>query len=149
MAAGLSVREENLETFRESFDKTVSELLREEHSTPEISVDLNLELHEITAGFYNLLKHFAPFGPGNMRPIFKSENVVASARTRSVGSDNAHLKLEVTTETNTLGGIGFGLGKYTSQLAAGQPFSMVYTLEENVFRGQRTLQLNLKDIHLD
>jgi len=148
MAAGLSVREENLETFRKSFDEAVSEMILEEHSTQEIQVDLELELDEITAKFYNLLKFFAPFGPGNMRPVFKSSNVVASPKTRSVGSDKSHLKLEITHDATLLGGIGFGLGHLAKDLAAGQPFSMVYTLEENVFRGQKTLQLNVKDIHL-
>lgn len=150
MAAGMSIKTENLKSFRKAFEKAVSQSILDDQKTPVIQVDMDLQLNEINREFYKLLRYFSPFGPGNMRPVFKTEGVVATPRTRTVGADNKHLKLEVAFgEKSVFNGIAFGLGHYARDLSMGKPFSMVYTLEENVFRGHRSLQLNVKDIKLE
>ena len=101
--------------------------------------------------FNNILKQFAPTGPGNMRPVFMSENVFMTNRSRKIGEDKTHLRLEVFQEENPnikFNCIGFGLGNVLDDLDEGIPFNIVYNIEENHWNGNTTLQLNLKDIKI-
>ena len=116
---------------------------------PQISIDSKLKLHQITAQFYKILKQFSPTGPGNMRPIFMSENVFITSNSRKIGEDKTHLRLEVFQEENPnvkFNCIGFGLGGVMDDIDEGMPISIVYNIEENHWNGNTTLQLNLKDI---
>ena len=90
-AAGLSLKEENLDSFRERFEHFANENLKETASTPEIEVDIELDLGEITGNFFKNLKKFAPFGPDNMTPVFLSKNVVEEGSGKVVGEK--HLKM--------------------------------------------------------
>ena len=121
----------------------------EELLIPQVEIDALLELHQINEKFNRLLKQFAPFGPFNMRPVFKSENVFMTSNSKKIGQDKTHLRLEVFQEDNPslkFNCIGFGLGCVLDDLDEGMPFSIVYNIEENHWNGKTTLQLNLKDI---
>jgi len=148
-AAGLTMKLENLEAFTQRFEEVVSEQIDPELLIPQISIDSRLELHQITAQFYKILKQFAPTGPGNMRPVFMSENVFITNNSRKIGEDKTHLRLEVFQEDNPdikFNCIAFGMAHMLDELAEGVPFSIVYNIEENHWNGNTTLQLNLKDI---
>ncbi len=90
-AAGLSLKEENLESFSGRFEHFVNENLEEDAFIPEIEVDIELDLGDITNSFFKNLKKFAPFGPGNMAPIFLSRNIVEEGSGKVVGEK--HLKM--------------------------------------------------------
>ncbi len=146
-AAGLTMKEENIETFRERFEQIVSSSLEERMLTREIEVDCVLQLKEITTRFFRILKQFAPFGPGNMSPIFRSDGVRDNGRGRIVG--NNHLKLTITQSEFAPGsydGIAFQLGHHHPQVEQNECFDVVYHIEENNFNGRTTLQLNIKDL---
>ncbi|MBL4594804.1 MAG: single-stranded-DNA-specific exonuclease RecJ [Flavobacteriales bacterium] len=148
-AAGLTMKLENLEAFTQKFEEVVSKQIDPELLIPQISIDSKLELHQITAQFYKILKQFAPTGPGNMRPVFMSENVFITNNSRKIGEDKTHLRLEVFQEDNPsikFNCIGFGLGDVLDELDEGISFSIVYNIEENHWYGNTTLQLNIKDI---
>ncbi|HQK97368.1 MAG TPA: single-stranded-DNA-specific exonuclease RecJ, partial [Bacteroidia bacterium] len=81
-AAGLTMREENVDAFREKFEAIVSTTIEEKMLTREIEIDAELSLTDITCSFYNILKQFAPFGPGNLSPIFRSSGVRDNGRGR-------------------------------------------------------------------
>ena len=101
--------------------------------------------------FYKILKQFAPTGPGNMRPVFVSENVFLTNNSRKIGEDKTHLRLEVFQEDHPaikFNCIAFGMAHILDELDEGIPFSIVYNIEENHWNGQTTLQLNLKDIRI-
>ncbi|PCI94494.1 MAG: single-stranded-DNA-specific exonuclease RecJ [Flavobacteriales bacterium] len=150
-AAGLTMKLENLEAFTEKFEQIVAEQIDPELLIPQIGIDAKLELHQITDKFNNILKQFAPTGPGNMRPVFMSENVFMTNRSRKIGEDKTHLRLEVFQEENPnikFNCIGFGLGNVLDDLDEGIPFNIVYNIEENHWNGNTTLQLNLKDIKI-
>ncbi len=146
-AAGLTLPLENLEAFIQKFEEVVAAQIDPELLIPQISIDAKLELNQITPKFYNILNQFAPCGPGNMRPVFMSENVFLSENSRIVG--NNHLKMEVFQENNPqlkFSCIAFNLGHFLDEIAEGVSFSMVYNIEENHWKGKTTLQLNVKDI---
>jgi len=150
-AAGLSMREENLPEFRRRFEEYVSEHLVEEDFVPELEVDLKINFSDITPKFMRILNQFAPFGPGNMAPIFWTDNVIDAGGSRPVGG-HRHLKLTVAQQgDHELGiapfsGIAFQKGDLFDRVHDGEPFSICYHLEYNTWQGKTTLQLNVKDI---
>lgn len=147
-AAGLSLKPENLEKFSERFEQYVSEHLDEDELIPELNVDIKMDFFNITPKFVRILKQFAPFGPGNLSPVFLTENVIDSGYSRAVGNKK-HLKLTVTQRDNTenvFAGIAFQKGDLFERIHSKEPFSMCYYIEENFWQGRTTLQLNVKDI---
>jgi single-stranded-DNA-specific exonuclease len=143
-AAGLTMEKENLEGFKEAFEKTVAERIKGEQQIPSINIDMEIDLDEITPTMYNMLKQMGPFGPKNMQPIFCTKNVLLDRDPRVL--KEKHLKLFITQAgtSNKFDVIGFNMGQYHSQL--NDPFEIVYTIEENHYKGNVTLQLMLKDI---
>ncbi|MDH5412503.1 MAG: single-stranded-DNA-specific exonuclease RecJ [Flavobacteriaceae bacterium] len=150
-AAGLTLLEENYENFKQKFEEVVKETIPDELLYPEIKIDQEIELSEITPKFYRVLKLFGPFGPKNMKPVFKATSLKDTGYSRKVGSDESHLKLNIITKDgNTkFDGIGFGLGEWHEKIKGGDLFSIVFTIDENHWNGNTTLQLNVKDIKLD
>ena len=147
-AAGLSLKPENLEKFSERFEKYVSEHLEETDLTPELNVDIEMDFTNITPKFVRILKQFAPFGPGNLSPVFLTKNVVDAGFSRAVGN-HKHLKLSVMQQGNTdfvFSGIAFQKGELYDRIHDKEPFTMCYNIEENFWQGKTTLQLNVKDI---
>ena len=150
-AAGLTLLEENYENFKQKFEEVVKETIPDELLHPEIKIDQEIELSEITPKFYRVLKLFGPFGPKNMKPVFKATGLKDTGYSRKVGSDESHLKLNIITKDgNTkFDGIGFGLGEWHEKIKNGNLFNIVFTIDENYWNGNTTLQLNVKDIKLD
>jgi single-stranded-DNA-specific exonuclease len=150
-AAGLSMKPENLPEFRRRFEAYVSEHLIDEDFVPELEVDLKINFADITAKFMRILNQFAPFGPGNMAPVFWTDNVVDAGGSRPVGG-HRHLKLTVKqVGDDELGvppfsGIAFQKGDFFPRINDGEPFSICYHLEYNTWQGKTNLQLNVKDI---
>ena len=146
-AAGLSMKEENLEEFIEKFEQYVSDNLEESSFVPEISVDMPLDLSEITHSFLNNLKRFAPFGPGNMEPIFQSNNVVDEGVARIVG--DKHLKARVQYPDRVvkpIDVIAFNQKDKLEMIKDNKTFDVLYHVEENVWNNVVNIQLNVKDI---
>jgi len=147
-AAGLSMKPENLEKFTERFEKYVSEHLEDDDLTPELNVDIEMDFTNITPKFVRILKQFAPFGPGNLSPVFLTRNVIDAGFSRAVGN-HKHLKLSVMQQGNTefvFSGIAFQKGDLYERIHEKEPFTMCYYIEENFWQGNTTLQLNVKDI---
>ena len=146
-AAGLSMKEENLEEFIEKFESYVNDNLEETATVPEISVDMPLDLSEITRDFMTHLKQFAPFGPGNMEPVFQSNGVVDEGGGRIVG--DKHLKCRVLypdRDVKHLDVIAFNMKDKLPLIQDGKSFDMLYHVEENVWNDMVNIQLNVKDI---
>ena len=146
-AAGLSMKEEHLEEFIEKFEQYVCDNLEESSFVPEISVDMPLDLSEITHGFLNNLKRFAPFGPGNMEPIFQSNNVVDEGVARIVG--DKHLKARVQYPDRVvkpIDVIAFNQKDKLEMIKDNKTFDVLYHVEENVWNNVVNIQLNVKDI---
>jgi single-stranded-DNA-specific exonuclease len=149
MAAGATLPAENLLAFREAFDREVRARIAEEDLVPVIRISLDLHLPELDNASWNVLKQMGPFGPGNMQPVFRSGPLLDAGGSRAIGSDKTHLRVQVCNMDGTgplMEGVGFGLAAKAERLLAGEPFWLVYTLEENEWQGKRRLQMMVKDI---
>ena len=150
-AAGLSMKPENLPEFRRRFEAYVAEHLVDEDFVPEMEVDLKIKFSDITSKFMRILNQFAPFGPGNMAPVFWTDNVIDAGGSRPVGG-HKHLKLTVSQLGDAeqgvapFSGIAFQKGDLFNRIHSGEPFSICYHLEYNTWQGKTNLQLNVKDI---
>ncbi len=148
-AAGLTLKIENIEKFTIRFEEIVASTIDEKSLIQEIEIDSNLKLSEITPSFFNVLKQFAPFGPGNMSPVFRTENVRDTGLSRVVG--NNHLKLNLAEDQTTrfgVDGIAFQMGQFYPFISRRIPFDVCYNLEENSFNGKTNIQMNVKDIRM-
>ena len=150
-AAGLSMKEENIIPFTERFEQYVFENILEEQTYPQIDIDAVLEFKDITPKFFRVLKQFGPFGPGNMKPVFASKKVFDYGTSRLVGKEQEHLKLELvdSSSENVINGIAFRMHEYNDHLKALNPLDICYTLEENNFNGNTSIQLMIRDIKID
>ncbi|MCK5279829.1 MAG: single-stranded-DNA-specific exonuclease RecJ, partial [Cyclobacteriaceae bacterium] len=148
-AAGLTMEIDKVEAFKEKFERIVSERISDEQLVPLIEIDSEIDLIDVNFKFYNLLEQMAPFGPGNMQPIFVTHQLHVSGRPRIL--KNQHLKFYVyqNNEDEAMEAIGFGQAKYYDLIASGMRFSMAYYIEENNYLGNKTLQLRVKDIRFD
>ena len=149
-AAGMTLPEENLERFTELFEDAVRNSITPEQQTPRITYDLTVQLADLTPKFFRVLRQFEPFGPGNLSPIFLTKNLKDSGWAKGVGAESDHLKFEALEEQSgiKLSGIAFGFGHLAEELKVGKPFDVVYHLEENIWNGNSSLQLMVKDLKL-
>ncbi|MCU0435039.1 MAG: single-stranded-DNA-specific exonuclease RecJ [Bacteroidia bacterium] len=146
-AAGLTLKTENVELFRSRFEEVVSRTITPEQLIPEITIDAPLPLDDIDPKTIRLLRQFAPFGPGNMNPVFMARGVADRGWARVVG--NNHLKADFINPAQPnriFPAIGFGLGPHHTTVQRGNLADICYTIEENTWNNTVSLQLNVKDI---
>ncbi len=149
-AAGLTMKLENLDKFIAKFEKFVSETITVEQLVPKINIDERIDFAEITPQFFRIMNQFAPFGPGNMSPIYVTEHVRDAGYSRVVGKTEEHIKLDmVDTQNSKQQGIGFFLSNLFQFVKDGKPFNVCYSIEENEFNGKVSLQLKIRDIQVD
>ncbi|MET4083469.1 single-stranded-DNA-specific exonuclease [Pedobacter sp. UYP30] len=146
-AAGLTMQEQNIQAFADKFEEIVGASITEELLTPMINIDASVNLSQIDGKFYRVMAQIGPFGPENMTPIFQTDGVVLANTPQVVGTN--HLKISVKhQDSGIFDAIGFGLGEFEQSLVPNVPFSICYTLTENVWRDRKRLQLNLKGIKI-
>lgn len=145
-AAGLTLLPEQYENFKKKFEEVVASTIDKNLLTPEITIDAEIDLSEITPKFFRIIQQMAPFGPLNMKPIFTTTAVRDNGYGKQVGADSSHLKLNIIygSDQKTYNAIGFGLGTKIS--AVQNDFDIAYTLDENTWNGYTSIQLMLKDL---
>jgi single-stranded-DNA-specific exonuclease len=150
-AAGLTLKPENYDGFKAKFEEVVRGSMPEELRTPEVVINAEIELSEITPKFFRILKQFAPFGPSNMRPVFMTNGLRDNGYGKQVGEDKSHLKLNIISgaDKKTYNAIGFGLGDKLDSIQRNASFDAVFNIEENHWNGNTSLQLQLKDIKVE
>ncbi|MFA4997189.1 MAG: single-stranded-DNA-specific exonuclease RecJ [Bacteroidales bacterium] len=148
-AAGLTMSEKHYQEFCQRFETIVAEKVTDDMLTPLVSIDTYLEFRQITPKFFRLLKQFQPFGPGNLSPVFVTENVYDNGNGRLVGSDSGHLKLELIQEDEPyrpISAIAFNQSEHFEHMHNGNPVDICYSVAENYYRGIANIQLRIKDI---
>ncbi|AXO80629.1 single-stranded-DNA-specific exonuclease RecJ [Olleya aquimaris] len=146
-AAGLTLKEENYEAFKQAFEDQVSKTIDKQLLTPEIKIDSQLELGDITDKFWRIISQFAPFGPGNMSPVFMTENLKDTGYGKCVGEDDKHIRFTATQSgPEKFVCIGFNLGDRLHLIKNRQLFKAVYSVDENHWNGNVSLQLKIRDI---
>lgn len=145
-AAGLTLLPENYDKFKQKFEEVVAASIHPEQLIPEVTIDAELDLSDVTPKFFRILQQMAPFGPQNMKPVFKTACVRDNGYGKLVGADQTHLKLNIVygADRKTYSAIGFGLGEKISIVK--NDFDIAYSLDENEWNGVTSIQLLLKDL---
>ncbi len=144
-AAGLTLKPENIPAFQKKFEEVVSSTIAEELLVQAIHIDTELKISKIDAKFHRILMQFEPFGPQNMPPVFLSRNVYTYGSANIVGEK--HLRMNVRQgDSAYFNCIGFSLGDHLSMVNSGTPFDICYTIEEQIWKSKKSIQLNIKGI---
>ncbi|MCI7378465.1 MAG: single-stranded-DNA-specific exonuclease RecJ [Bacteroidales bacterium] len=146
-AAGLSMKVANVPEFSRRFEAYVAEHIKDEQTQATLDVDAVLDFKDVNFDFYRQLKRFAPFGPGNERPVFCTFRVYDYGTSKVVGRGQEHIKLElVDNKSNTvMNGIAFGQSSQARLIKTKQAFDIVYSIEENTHK-RGDVQLQIEDI---
>ena len=145
MAAGLTINKEMIPRFQERIKRIASKQITEEMLHPSLLIDCEIDFNEINQDLLNHLKKMAPFGPGNMRPIFIARELSIAGMPRIVGEN--HLKFKAAKDKKIISAIGWKLGTMYEMLISNRPLDIVFVIEENEWNGIKEIQLNIKDIH--
>lgn len=149
-AAGLSVEVDKIDEFRTKFNQIVKETLGEEVLLPEVYIDAKLKFTELTPKFFRIIDQFAPFGPGNMRPVFLAEDLYVEGKPRFVGNNHLILNLKQKGSDRILDCIGFNMGEMCERLAKNNSsVEAVFSIDKYTKEGKTFPQLKLKDIHIN
>ena len=143
-AAGMTMLPENVEAFASRFDEVVEGLLTDHYFTPEIRIDAEVKLADCSRKFYDILNQMEPFGPENPQPVLVARGLKNTGYSKIV--KELHLKLAVKQDNLTMGGIGFNLADKYAIVSSGEPFDVVFTLDENEWQGNVSLQMKVIDI---
>ena len=143
-AAGLTVELDKVDEFRDAFKQVAAELLTEDLLIPEIKIDAEVQLSDLTPKFIRVLSQFAPFGPDNMRPVFAARGVEVLGQPRIVGKN--HLRFKVRSNTHVVDAIGFNLGHLLSRVKSGSKIDVAFSLDEGEFAGETVPQLKIRDV---
>jgi len=143
-AAGLSMLPEHVQTFTDKFETVVSRIVTDEMLTPEIIIDAEISFADINPTFFRIISRMEPFGPDNMKPVFMVTNVTNSGYSKLLKEQ--HIRFDVIHEGIKMNGIGFGMKDKFDIVQSGKPFNMAFTIEENEWNGNVSLQLMVKDI---
>lgn len=148
-AAGLTLPLSNVDKFINKFEEVVSASILPDQLIPKVEIDVEIPLSAITFKTLNVMNQMAPFGPQNLAPIFGTKNVFVDELPKVI--KDKHLKGFVHAEGSSTKYefIGFGLADKLDQIQVGHPFQIAYHLEENNYRGNKSLILNLKDVKID
>ena len=148
-AAGLTLKEENLQEFAGRMNEFVAGKITSDMLTPIVEIDEKLDFAQITPKFFRILKQFQPFGPGNGNPVFVTENVYDVGNGRKVGAGGVHLKLDLIQEDqpyHQIAAIAFNMADYYDYIKSGNPLDVCYSIVENYYRGSSTLQIRVRDL---
>jgi single-stranded-DNA-specific exonuclease len=146
-AVGLTVKAGNIDAFRQEFERVAAEMLSADDLVPKLFIDGRVGFRQTNWELMKFIKLMAPFGHGNRRPVFLTENAEIVGQARRVG--NNHLRLRLRQDGVTLDAIGFGMGNLADTVAEGRTNAdVVYMLDTNEYQGQVGLQLKIKDIRV-
>ncbi|PSL50105.1 exonuclease RecJ [Chitinophaga niastensis] len=145
-AAGMTLKTENVKAFQERFEEVVARTIHPDQLVPEIVIDSEIHFSDITAAFYNILKQFEPLGPENLRPVFLARNLTDNGFSRIVKDDHIKFSVKQGRSGPTMSGIGFYMAEKFPIVTSKKPFDMVFTIDENEWNGQTTLQLKVIDV---
>jgi len=148
-AAGLAVEVDKVDEFREKFNNVVKNLITQEELLPEIKIEAKISFSEITPKFIRIIDQFSPFGPGNMRPVFWSENLEVVYPPRLVGNNHIILCLRQNGTNKVFDAIGFDLGEFAEKIVKEKHLlDVVFTIDKSVRDGKTFPQLRIKDLKI-
>ena len=146
-AAGLTLKWDDIPTFRQRFQHYVEEHIQPEQTEAILNIDAMIDFKDITKRLHNDLKRFSPFGPCNQKPLFCTVGVYDYGTSKVVGREQEHIKLELvdSKSSSVVNGIAFGQSASARYIKSKRSFDIAYTLEDNVFK-RNQVQLQIEDI---
>lgn len=146
-AAGLTLKWDDVQEFRDRFQRYVDEHIQPWQTEATLKPDAIIDFKDITKKFHNDLKRFAPFGPANEKPLFCTRNVYDFGTSKVVGREQEHIKLELvdSKSNNVMNGIAFGQSAAARYIKSKHSFDIAYTIEDNIFK-RGAVQLQIEDI---
>lgn len=148
-AAGLTMEKGNLEAFQQRFEEVVSARVTSEMLTPSIEINVPINFDAITPKFINVLRQMAPFGPENQKPVFESKRVYVQNSLSNFKDRHIRFLAAQEGNSNVFQAVGFDLAEHYEALASQDSFRIAYTVEENQYNGNTTVQFRIKDIKFD
>jgi len=153
-AAGLSLKKENLELFKNAFEEEVKKQIKKENLIPKIYIDHELSLNSLfknvnsvkTPKIFRIIQQMEPFGVGNPKPIFIFKNLINYMSPKIVGENHIKFQFSDIQQENLIGGIWFNSASFYEMKNNESPMEVVGSIDENIFRGKRTMQILIKDI---
>mgnify|MGYP001600849172 CR=1 FL=1 len=145
-AAGMTLLPENLDAFKKAFEQVGQEMLNEELLTPKVNYDWDININEVNMKLVNALEKMAPFGPGNMTPVFCAKSLNDNGSGKIIGKTQEHLRLNVKQNEGSIAAVGFGMAPKMEAIKKADSFEACFQLNINSFRGQSSIQLMLKDL---
>jgi len=145
-AAGLEISLDNLDEFRTKFNRIAAEGLSQKDLLPEIEVDSELSFSDITPQFIKMLSYFEPFGPGNMTPVFKTDNVQIVGDVRYARSNTHLFKVRDNESRKVFDTVFFSSADFHEQLTTGTNCNICYSIDKNVWNGNITYKLRIRDV---
>jgi single-stranded-DNA-specific exonuclease len=142
-AAGLTLLPEKINEFSSLFEEVVANSIDPKLLIPQLNIDQEISFKNINDNFYKIIQQMEPYGPQNLRPVFITKNVMNTPWSKIV--KEKHIKFSVKNDGITLSGIGFNMAEKFPLLMQNQPIDLVYTLEENEWNGNFSLQLKVID----
>ena len=146
MAAGLKIRPEHFEAFRQCFCEYATRNVEPEQLVPELKLDAQAELRQVTSALINDLHRLGPFGHGNRKPLFAAKGLELTAPPRRVGRTGAHLQLFVRQGETRMKAIAFGAGELFDRLQPGVMIDLAFEPKLNEYNGSTTVELEVKDV---
>ena len=143
-AAGLSLKMENIQSFKQRFQTYVEQHITEEQKKANLDIEAIIDFKDINKKMHSDLKKMAPFGPGNTKPLFCTKNVYDYGTSKVVGRQQEHIKLELvdSMSSHVMNGIAFGQSASAKYIKSKRSFDIVFTIEENAYkRGEAQLQI--------
>lgn len=145
MAAAFTIETEKIEEMQKHFEEFAHSVLNEETMTRIVRIDCELPLTAVTDNLYNALQALSPFGMANSEPTFVTKNVRVD-NMKILGKDGKHLRLTISQPGAVMEAIAFGMGERADEMQIGSTIDVAYTIDENVWNGNRKLQVKVKDI---
>ncbi|HEX8357052.1 MAG TPA: single-stranded-DNA-specific exonuclease RecJ [Segetibacter sp.] len=145
-AAGMTLLPENVAAFTKKFEQVVSETIQPDSLSPVLVIDAEVSFADLSPTFYKIIHQMEPYGPENLRPLFIAKNVADTGATKLIKEQ--HIKFCLKQNEHNFTGIGFNMAEKFSLIETRQPLDIVFTVEENEWNGQKSLQLKVCDFRL-
>ncbi|WP_168566477.1 single-stranded-DNA-specific exonuclease RecJ [Crateriforma spongiae] len=145
-AAGITIEERQIDAFRGDFCEAVARQWSERDVTPEIVIDAEAPLTQLTLETMKHIDMMAPFGAGNPRPILMARDIRLDQPARRMGGGDRHLTVTLRQGERTIRGVAFGCGDWCDELNACEgPIEVAFRPVINEFRGYRNVEVQLVD----
>jgi single-stranded-DNA-specific exonuclease len=143
-AAGLRLKHENIEAFRQAINDYAKATLPQEKFIPSLEIDCEIPLGVIDLDLVGLISSMEPHGEGNPTPVFCSRKLTVKSPPALMGKDT--IKFWVGDGVKTISAVGFGMGSFKDMVKLGVQVDLAYTLSIDDWNKAPTVQLMLKDI---